>query len=428
LLRYPTSDITKNIPLKDIENIWEMIEYNENIKDNKKYLILSKYIRDSLTLFIGTHGFTKVRLFTRDSDFELSLDGNSDGKVKTIKAGLKTNDLSSQGMLIKEHDRVKKLPIERSFLTRVGLSHDNGKPKVGMSSKVSQIQKFVQILNKTLNDVLIQKNISFPLTSLLTSTSSTSSPNVLMNVSLFDMGCGKGYLTFAAHHFLSKHPINFFDVSTTGIDIRQHLVQEANERALSLGYSSLQFQNISISHFVSKINKIKNLRTNEEKKQIKDDISKHTNRNISLVTALHACDVATDDAIYYAIDSQADALIVAPCCHKQVRSQMNKNVSRASNKEYSVLKDIMKHNIHSSKIADMVTDTARALLLEIENYNTQVFEFIDFEHTSKNIMIVAIKRKVPRSYSEISDLKFRLKQLLSLFNVNDFKLADWLNS
>lgn len=94
--------------------------------------------------------------------------------------------------------------------------------------------------------------------------------------------------------------------------------------------------------------------------------------------------------------------------------------------ESSCLGDLLRFNIHKSKVADMVTDSCRALVLEMAGYNTQLFEFIDYEHTAKNIMIVAVKRKVPRSKVEIAKIEVRLKQLLSLFGVKKFKLADWM--
>lgn len=119
-----------------------------------------------------------------------------------------------------------------------------------------------------------------------------------------------------------------------------------------------------------------------------------------MMIALHACDTATDYAIYMGIQAQADIIICSPCCHKQLRPQMQMP---------SVLQPLLSHGIHMGQEAEMLTDTLRVMLLEAQGYDAQVFEFITLEHTSKNKMILASKRKKPKNAAEIwqkiSDIK-----------------------
>jgi len=172
-----------------------------------------------------------------------------------------------------------------------------------------------------------------------------------------DMGSGKGYLTFALYDYLVNHLQR--DTTMTGVEFRKDLVDLCNQIAVKSGFKNLQFVEGSIEAF---------------------DCT-----GINMLIALHACDTATDDAIYKGIQAHADLIVVAPCCHKQIRREMEQG------KKPHELDFILRHGIYLEREAEMITDSMRALFLEYAGYKTKVFEFISEAHTPKNVMIVAQK-------------------------------------
>jgi hypothetical protein len=170
------------------------------------------------------------------------------------------------------------------------------------------------------------------------------------------MGSGKGYLTFALYDYLNQQLQ--LDTQITGIELRPPLVQATNELARRIDYQQLHFEAM--------------------------DIMDYPADQIDMLIALHACDIATDIAIAKGIQSQAEIIVVAPCCHKQVRKSMN---------PAGIMGDMLKHGILLERQAELLTDTIRSLLMEAHGYQTKVFEFISTEHTPKNMMIVGMKGK-----------------------------------
>ena len=271
------------------------------------------------------------------------------------------------------HDRVKERPLDLSnaeFLQTLGVINANGKPR--MASKLRQCQKFVEVVHKLI-------------------------PIQDQPVRIVDMGCGRGYLTWSLHHYLLQHNYN---VTSLGIDIRPKLIRELNQHVASFGtrYSSLSFQEGSIED------------------------SFQSPQLMDVLIALHACDTATDDALWAAISGQANIIVVAPCCHKEIRQQLNHHLQRTAS-EHPYM-DVLSHNIYRERIAETVTDSLRALLLEYAGYQTNVFEFVGGEHTSKNVMITAVKRK--RNAPNKNELLSRIQSLAKLHGVFQQRLADFM--
>ena len=163
-----------------------------------------------------------------------------------------------------------------------------------------------------------------------------------------------------------------------GVEVRKDLVDLCNNIARDFGFNGLHFVEGSINDFDS--------------------------TGINVLIALHACDTATDDAIAKGIGANADLIVVAPCCHKQIRNEME--AGRAKNP----LDFLLKHGTFMERQAEMVTDGLRALMLEYKGYSTKVFEFISDAHTPKNVMIVAIKNQKskqndPAILQKITDTK-----------------------
>jgi SAM-dependent methyltransferase len=291
------------------------------------------------------------------------------------------------------HDRVKKVPIstKAGFLYSLGVTHDDGKPRQGMTSKLRQCQKFVEIVG-----ALVEK----------TSVKGTTNDRP---ITVLDMGCGRGYLTFALHSYLREQYENVF---TTGIDVRPKLVAEISAIAKSLGepFDSLAFEEGTIQTVVADSNFVNR---NQESKT----------SSVDILVALHACDTATDDALYCGIARGADLIVVAPCCHKELRSQLDAHYTK--NKMVHPMADILRHAVYRERMAETVTDSLRALLLEYSGYKVQVFEFIGGEHTSKNVMITAVKTR--QSSTKVDPtLERKIDSLSNLYGIRRQSLAQSL--
>ena len=173
-------------------------------------------------------------------------------------------------------------------------------------------------------------------------------------VRIADMGAGKGYLTFALHELLTQRLQ--MDVDIKGVEIRPDLVLKINEIIKADGLKGLEF--------------------------VESSIEAYHPEKLDVLIALHACNTATDDAIASGIKAGAELIVCAPCCHKQIRQEMERS---------GRFNAITRYGIFLERQAVMVTDTIRALVLEYFGYKTQVMEFIEMEHTPKNVLLVGKK-------------------------------------
>jgi len=255
---------------------------------------------------------------------------------KKNKLRISRQPLSSEVSLNLDHDRTKKRFISTQnniYLSELGITNTYGSINRNKEDKFRQIDKYIEILDSIIREAGLQQPIS-----------------------IADMGCGKGYLTFALYDYLS----NTLKLKTeiTGVESRKELVEETNAIAVKAGFGNLQFKTGNIV----------------ETEILKTDV----------LIALHACDTATDDAIYRGIQQHASIIICAPCCHKQIRKQMD---------PANVLNRITQYGILADRQAELITDTIRAMIMEAYGYKTKVFEFISSEHTPKNLLITGIKKK-----------------------------------
>jgi SAM-dependent methyltransferase len=187
-----------------------------------------------------------------------------------------------------------------------------------------------------------------------------------------DMGCGKGYLTFGAWHLFRR--VWKQTVRVIGVEARPELVANTNRLARQIRADGLEF--------------------------ISGDIASATLPRVDALIALHACNTATDDAIRRGIELGAKLIIVAPCCHKELRPQLGRP---------EPLGPLLRHGVMEERLAEWLTDGLRALFLEWAGYRTKVMEFIAGEHTPKNLMLVAIREREPftdaAAGKRIEDLK-----------------------
>ena len=262
------------------------------------------------------------------------------------------------------HDRTKQRQIEATvpWLQALGITSANGTLFRGMEAKYRQIHRFVELLDHLLGDVKF----------------TAAEP-----IHIVDMGCGKGYLTFATYeHFRRVHG---GELRVFGIESRPELVEVTNRVAGQVGFPGLSF--------------------------VAGTIAESPVEKTDVLIALHACDTATDDALAKGIAAGARLLMVAPCCHKQIRPQLVPP---------PVLAPGLRHGILLQREADFVTDALRAALLEWAGYDTQVMEFIAPEHTSKNLLITAVKRTARFDRDAAAE---RVRALAAFYGIREQQLA-----
>ena len=306
--------------------------------------------------------FYNADLFTTENDWHYAIQKNDIAKIVSRPASLSSKGSSNQHD--KEKMRIIK-PAANIYLRELGITTADGLVKKDMQDKYKQINRYIEIIEGIIKDLKFKENIE-----------------------VVDMGSGKGYLTFALYDYLVNNLR--LSATVTGIELREELVTKCNQIALTANFKNLTFKSGTIQNAVLS--------------------------NIDILIALHACDTATDEAIYSGIKINAKVIICAPCCHKQIRKQM------APDNE---LKSITKHGILLERQAEIITDTIRALLLEANGYKTKVFEFISGEHTPKNVMIIGRKTSSPmdkeKIFNEVSKIKLmygikthRLETLLNI--------------
>ena len=288
--------------------------------------------------------FLNAVLFTVSEDVTLLVSS----KGKAIIQTKKVQECREQNL---EHDKQKVRLINpaNSWWYQLGLTTREGKITADMQHKFKQIYKYAEIVES------LVKPMKFDGT-----------------VHIADMGAGKGYLTFALYELLSQR-LNL-DVDIKGVEIRPDLVLKINEIIKSSNLKGMEFVESSIQDF------------RPEK--------------LDVLIALHACNTATDDAIASGVKAGAELIVCAPCCHKQIRQEMERS---------GKMDAITRYGIFLERQAVMITDTIRALILEYFGYKTQVMEFIELEHTPKNVLLVgkktSKKAKDPKILQQIADLE-----------------------
>ncbi|GAB2817027.1 class I SAM-dependent methyltransferase [Ferruginibacter profundus] len=332
--RNPTQDIFKNYDLKE------------------SLILIEKMLQAD---------FYNADLFTAANDLHLAIDKNDVVKIITRPATLSITAATQQ------HDKQKVRVVNSTtavYLHQLGITTAEGVVKKDMQDKFKQINRYVEIIEGIIKDIQLDENIT-----------------------VADMGSGKGYLTFALYDYLTNTLKK--DATVVGIEMREDLVNKCNQIAKNIHYQNLKFE--------------------------KGTIQDAAVPAINMLIALHACDTATDDAICKGIQANARVIICAPCCHKQIRKQM------APENE---LKNITKHGILLERQAEIVTDSIRALMLEAHGYKTKVFEFIATEHTPKNVLIVGIRTNTTEA-SKQENLE-KVAGLKKLFNIKTHYLETLL--
>ncbi len=309
--------------------------YNHKTKDVTKNFNIDEGINIVKNLL--DVDFLNADLFATNETIQLII--NKKGKEKLQFTESKIKKIPKLN-----HDRKKTQKISTKnniYLQELGITAKNGNVKKNKEDKLRQINKYLETFEALFNDIKDKTDLQ-----------------------IVDMGSGKGYLTFALYDYLTNNLEH--EIRVTGVEYRQELVDKCNKIVEKSGFEKLNFKSGTIEN--SEFEKI------------------------DILIALHACDTATDDAIYKGIMANSELIVVAPCCQKQIRKQMN--VPNQMN-------SILKHGILEERQAELLTDGIRALILEMYGYKTKVFEFISNEHTAKNVMITASKNSQTKNNNEI---------------------------
>ena len=292
-------------------------------------LPINEYIRS---------GYANILIEGIDESFSLRIT-KKDEPLISIAAGAGVVDLA--------HDKKKERLLDAAdpFLREVGISDASGQIKPSKSDKYRQVEEFLRLLAPTLSSAIEAGHIDKPSSS--------------MPLTIVDLGCGHAYLTFAAHQYLRSIGMN---VKVIGIDVRTASRDRNNEIAKKLGITdSIEFR--------------------------AEEIADTTLSQADVAIALHACDTATDDAIAWAVNADAKLMMIAPCCHHDIQSQLTD-----SPEPWTL---ITRHGIMRERLGDLLTDSLRMQILKLRGYRVEAIEFIGGEHTPRNLMIRAVKTGAP---------------------------------
>ncbi len=273
--------------------------------------------------------FKQLQMMTKTENYTIliSKKGKATIRKKAVKGEVKQVDLS--------HNRSKKYILEEGvkvpFLYDLGVQTADGKIVKSRFDKFRQINRFLEFIEDILPQLAKDKEVT-----------------------ILDFGCGKSYLTFAMYYYL--HELKGYDIRIIGLDLKKDVICLCNELSEKYGYEKLRFLEGNIADYTGV-----------------DDVD--------MVVTLHACDTATDFALAKAVGWNAKVILSVPCCQHELNGQIKSDI----------LAPVLKYGLIKERMAALITDALRAEYLEGEGYDAQILEFIDMEHTPKNILIRAVK-------------------------------------
>lgn len=298
-----------------------------------------------IMLELFEQSFRQGMICTPEADYQILISKKYKVSILTKSASKSEVDLA--------HNRKKQYVLEEGqpipFLVELGIMNDQGKVLARKYDKFKQINRFLEMVE----DVLPSLPEGRPLT-------------------IVDFGCGKSYLTFAVYHYLAIQERR--ELNIVGLDLKADVIEHCNNLAQKLAYSNLKFLVGDIADY--------------------DELEQ-----VDMVITLHACDTATDAALEKAVRWDASVILSVPCCQHELFNQV----------QNPVLNPLLSHGILKERFASLATDGVRAKLLDLMGYRTQLLEFIDMEHTPKNILIRAVKgdsgdrEQLWKEYTEFRD-------------------------
>ena len=298
-------------------------------------------------------GFQQV--FARSADKEIHVKISSKGKLSVKEKALKGETVSA----VNEHNRRKQYLLPEGSviapLVDMGIFTKDGKVVQSMYDKYKQINRFIEIIDDSIRQQDYKK------------------------LNIIDFGCGKSYLTFIVYYYLTE--VKKIDATIIGLDLKKDVIEKCNIAAEKYGYKNLRFELGDINGYNCPF-------------------------DVDMVITLHACDTATDFALYNAINWGAKMIFSVPCCQHELNKQMT-----AEN-----LSILNRYGIIQERFAALLTDSIRGNLLEYCGYKTQLLEFIDLAHTPKNILIRAVKKQSENTKSKEKALA-EIETAIKEFNI-----------
>ena len=276
------------------------------------------------------HDFRQAQIRMQDEMVTVLVSKKGKATVKSKKAAcIETQNL--------EHNRKKQYIIEEGtavpFMIDLGVMTESGKIIRTRYDKYRQINRFLEFIEDILPELPTDRTVH-----------------------VIDFGCGKSYLTFAMYYYLKV--LKHYDIRITGLDLKQKVIEDCQALADRYGYDGLQF--------------------------LCGDIADYNGTDeVDMVVTLHACDTATDYALYKAVKWHASVILSVPCCQHELNRKM----------QCETLSGAFQYGLIKERTAALMTDAMRGQLLEMKGYKTQLLEFIDMEHTPKNILIRGVKSK-----------------------------------
>ena len=297
---------------------------------------LEKFLSDNA-------GTTFKNCVKRTETEEITLLANKKGKITELRKPL-VEPVETTGLKIlpaKKKNYLLPEGVPVPFLVLLGIMNDDGKVISSRYDKFRQINRFLEFINDVLPEFSDKAAAGEP-------------------IRIADFGCGKSYLTFAVHYFLTE--IKKLPCEIEGLDLKEEVITYCNDMAKKLKLKGLVFHTGNIADYSG-------------------------SHSADIVITLHACDTATDFALQYAVERGARAILSVPCCQHQINAQLPKSAEAPED-----FAPLLKWGIIKEKFASLVTDALRGEWLEQQGYKVQMLEFIDMEHTPKNILIRAIKK------------------------------------
>ncbi len=306
----------------------------------EKQVFHRHFSETELDEFVKEHaGKTFKNCIERTDSEEITILANKKGKITKI---VKKLDDVPAVKAEKNKNYIIQEGVPVPFLLVLGVMTEQGKVVASRYSKFRQINRFLEFVDDVLPSVVTEGE----------------------PVRVADFGCGKSYLTFAVHYFLTE--IKKIPCQIEGLDLKKDVIDFCNQTTQKLGLENLNFRVGNISDYSG-------------------------NEAPDIVMTLHACDTATDFALEYAVSRGAKAILSVPCCQHQINTELTNNRKGKIKQDDNALEPILKHGLLREKFSSLLTDALRGEWLEQQGYRVQMLEFIDEEHTPKNILIRAVK-------------------------------------
>ena len=355
----------------ETDGLYQIVISNPRKKgDVQKIKIRPVLIKEQLcyqeSRFVGTKVFhenkdflqmTEAVIAAMTSDFK-QMEMNTKSWQATVLAGKKGNltikkkKVTCVSSPVMEHNRKKKYILDENipvgFLQDLGVQTEDGKIVKSRYDKFRQINRFLEFIEDVLPSLPKDRTVQ-----------------------IVDFGCGKSYLTFAMYYYLKI--LKQYDVNVCGLDLKEDVIRHCNRLSEKYGYDGLHFYHGDIKDFQGA-------------------------EKVDMVVTLHACDTATDYALHKAVKWDAKVILSVPCCQHELNKQMN----------CEPLSELFSYGLIKERSAALFTDALRGELLEAQGYDTQILEFIDMEHTPKNIMLRCMKRQ--RNATDAAEKSYRLKK------------------